>query len=292
MPPNYSPFKYYRPVTMTKNNITVRKINFTVPEASSFNPIYMLNSPAFSYRFTAIGLYAALLEPAMVKAIQKVIKNITDPELKSDVEKFCHQEAQHYVQHKRFNKLILSQGYPGLEECVKDLDEEFQHFLNEKPEKFMIGYIEGFESFTTQSAIQALSAGIFDHPDNSREFSDLFKWHMVEEIEHRTVAFDLYNHLYGDYLYRAKMCWFAQKHQERFITKCSELMSAHDVSRFGEKHQINPKIVKLLKFQKLKKSLKSMMPNYSPHKYVISDEILELSDHYNSHENLVPLAGK
>jgi predicted metal-dependent hydrolase len=34
------------------------------------------------------------------------------------------------------------------------------------------------------------------------EMVDLVKWHGAEEIEHRTVAFDLYRHLGGGYIAR------------------------------------------------------------------------------------------
>lgn len=274
-------------MSASESNITVRKINFSVPDESSFDPIYMMNNATISYRFTAIGLFVALLEPTMVKAIQKVIDKIQDPQFKRDVEKFCHQEAQHYVQHKRFNKLILAQGYPGLQECLDNLKAEFDMFLHDKDDQFMIGYIEGFEAFTTQSALQTLGMGIFDHPDNSKEFSDLFKWHMVEELEHRTIAFDLYNHLYGSYLFRARMCWFAQQHQEKFLTQCAKLMSEYDVSRFGDRCRMDDTLLKMMKRGKFIKSLKSMLPNYSPHKYVVPENIEKLSEYYSQHENLV-----
>ncbi len=277
---------------LSESDITVRKINFSVPSMEEFNPIYMLDNPTISYRFTAIGLFVALLEPAIVKAVRKVVPLITNASLKTEVEKFCHQEAHHYAQHKRFNKLILAQGYPGLDECVSELQKDFDRFLTEKPEKFMIGYIEGFESFTTQSALEAISSGMFDHPKNSKKFSDLFKWHMVEEIEHRTVAFDLYNHLYGDYFFRAKMCWFAQKHQESFLSRCSELMSQHDVATKGVGHQLDPKVVKFLKTKKLKKSLKSMLPTYSPHKYKVPPTIKALSQEYDAHKDLIPIVDR
>lgn len=36
------------------------------------------------------------------------------------------------------------------------------------------------------------------------------KWYLLEEIEHRNVAYDIYQHLYGNYLVRAGLCWMAQ----------------------------------------------------------------------------------
>ena len=56
------------------------------------------------------------------------------------------------------------------------------------------------------------------HPKTDKRFAALFEWHMAEEVEHRNVAYDIYQHLYGDYLYRAKMCLIAQSHILKFIT--------------------------------------------------------------------------
>lgn len=269
------------------SKITVRKIDFDIPDKDSFDPIYMLGNATVSYRFTAIGLFVALLEPAIVRAIKKVIKKINNTSLKKDVERFCHQEAQHYAQHKRFNQLILNHGYPGLTDKLDNLKSEFERFLSEKSNQFMIGYIEGFEAFTTQSAIETLKIRLFDHPANSSYFADLFKWHMVEELEHRTIAFDLYNHLYGDYFYRARMCWFAQQHQEKFLTSCAQLMSDYDVQRYGSRCKMDKKLIRKMKLTKLMRSLKSMHPNYSPHNYIVPDEVHQLSNHYNHHEKLI-----
>ncbi len=265
------------------DQITVRKINFDLPEQPHFDPIYMADSAAISYRFTAIGLFVAYLEPAMVIAMRRVLKQIDDDKLRSDVDKFCRQEAHHYAQHRRFNQLILDQDYPGLEPLLQRLKQEFDDFAK-KPEKFMIGYMEGFESYTTQSALDVISSGIFEHPKTSKEFADLFKWHMLEEIEHRNVAYDLYQNLYGGYFYRAKMCWFAQQHMNNFLDECAKIMSDHDVKRHGQRHQMAAAELKLFKSIAIKTSLKSMLPSYTPHKYHIPAHINQLSAAYSAHE--------
>src|SRR3954463_13852447 len=80
-----------------------------------------------------------------------------------------------------------------------------------------------------------IASGLYEHRRTHPAFGQLFKWHMLEEIEHRTVAFDLYRHLFGrDYWHRARMCWFGQGHQLRFQASCAGLMSAVDVQRHGE----------------------------------------------------------
>ena len=69
--------------------IPVRRMRFQVPE--TFDPVYMAGNAAMSYNFTGLGLYVALLEPFIVKAMRNVIDRITDDELR---EAFADQREQ------------------------------------------------------------------------------------------------------------------------------------------------------------------------------------------------------
>jgi len=267
--------------------IPVRRLTFEVPAPQQFHPLYMLRNAAVSYNFTGLGLYVAVLEPFIVKSLRRVLDRITDAALRDQVDRFCRQEAQHYQQHERFNEVVLAHGYPGLNERVAVLAEDFQGYLTHRTDQFRVGFVEGFEAYTTQAALEILRSRICEHPRNDARFADLFRWHMLEEIEHRNVAFDIYQHLYGDYLYRARMCWFAQSHILRFIRDCRNLMSAADVARHGKRCRIRPVEKLLLAANPLPKRLRSMLPGYTPHAYQVPESVAALSDHYSARADSV-----
>lgn len=262
--------------------ITVRTMKFDVPSAGEFNPLCVAGSAALSYTHLAMGLYVAHLEPLFVKSLRRVMDQIRDERLREDVDRFSRQEAQHYQRHIDFNKAIFAHGYPGLEQRVDRLKREFEGFLTTKTDRFLIGFIEGFESYTTQFALQILASGLYDHRRTARSIGDLFKWHMVEEVEHRNVAFDVYQHLYGGYLHRVRMCWVSQQHMFRFIADCARVMSSIDKARYGERHRITMKQNVLMAASRFGMRARSMLPGYTPHNYTIPSNIAALSAHYTA----------
>jgi len=262
--------------------IPVRKMRFEVPAQSEFHPLYILGQAGQSYQFTGLGLYVAALEPFIVKSLRRVLSQVRDEELKENVDRFCRQEAQHYQQHDRFNALVLGYGYPGLEARVQTLRDDFERFLEQKSDKFRVGFVEGFEANTTQGALFLLNTGVLDHPATHPRFGELFKWHMLEEIEHRNVAFDIYQHLYGDYLYRARMCWVAQRHMARFIDDCTAIMSAADVKRHGDVCRITLRDRFERFVSRAVPRVVSMLPNYTPHAYKVPARIAKLSAQFTA----------
>jgi predicted metal-dependent hydrolase len=257
-------------------------MKFEVPDPAEFHPLYVMGQALHSYQMTGLGLYVALLEPFIVKSMRRVMGSIKDPELQENVDRFCRQEAQHYQQHERFNELVLGHGYPGLAERMAVLRADFDRFLTQKSDKFRIGFVEGFEANTTQGALFLLASRVLDHPKTHPRFGELFKWHMLEEIEHRNVAFDIYQHLYGSYLYRARMCWVAQHHMAKFIDDCTAIMSAVDMERYGEKCRITPRARVERLISRVVPRVMSMLPGYTPHKYQVPDAVAALSAQFSA----------
>jgi len=260
--------------------ITVRTMKFDVPGSAEFHPLCVAGSSVLSYTHLAMGLYVAYLEPFFVKSLRRVLDQIRDEALREDADRFSLQEAQHYRRHMDFNKVVFAHGYPGLEERVEALKRDFEGFLANKTDRFRIGYIEGFESYTTQFALRVLASGLYDHRRTAREAGDLFKWHMLEEVEHRNVAFDVYQHLYRDYLYRARMCWVSQHHMFRFIGDCARLMSSADIARHGAGCRITMRQELLIATSRFGMRARTMLPGYTPHKYAVPSNIAKLSAHF------------
>ena len=257
--------------------IPVRKMAFEIPAADDFDPKWLVNNIVLSYSATGVSLYVAYLEPFLVKSLRRVLDQIRDDELRENVDRFCRQEAQHYMQHERFNEAILQCGYPGLRERFDRLKADFDGYLESRGDKWCVGFVEGFEAYTTQSALRALTSGAFEHPCTDPQFGALFKWHMTEEIEHRNVAFDIYQHLYGDWPFRAKMCWIAQTHIWRFILDCMKIMSPVDVARFDDSYKVTAVHRALAVGAVAPMFMKTYTPWYDPHRYQVPDTIAQIS---------------
>ena len=73
------------------------------------------------------------------------------------------------------------------------------------------------------------------------------------------------------------MCRFAQRHMEVFVDDCSALMSAADVPRHGEQFRIGMREKLGNKVAALVPRFISMMPGYTPHKYVVPQPVADLS---------------
>ncbi len=257
--------------------IPVRKMALEVPSAETFDPKWAADNIVLSYVATGVSLYVAYLEPFLVKSLRRVLDQVRDDELRENVDRFCRQEAQHYMQHERFNQAILELGYPGLESRFGALKEDFERFLAQRSDRWCVGFVEGFEAYTTQSALGAFESRAFDHPKTDKRFAALFKWHLAEEIEHRNVAFDIYEHLYGDYAFRVKMCYVAQAHIWRFILDCMKLMSPVDEARYGPSYRVTRLHRALALAAVVPMFVKTWTPWYSPHSYAVPASVAELS---------------
>jgi len=151
--------------------------------------------------------------------------------------------------------------------------------LREEVDRFRIGFVEGFESYTTQMALGMLASGLYEHKRSEPRFAGLFKWHLIEEIEHRNVAYDIYQHLYGSYLVRAGMCWMAQHHMFSFYADCLRIMSAADGERGGARYRTTFKHRLLFtRVEPFGKRLRTMLPGYTPHHILVPAGVATLSD--------------
>ena len=258
--------------------IPVRKMAFEVPTAAQFNPLYIAGNATLSYLHTALGLYVVYLEPFIVKSMRKVMPQIRDAALKDEVDRFCRQESQHYQQHADFNQVVLARNYPGLEERLDRVRDDFDAYLRDRSDRFRIGFVEGFESYTSQMSLTMLRSGLYEHRRSEPHFAGLFKWHLLEEIEHRNVAFDIYQHLYGNYLVRAGMCWVAQQHLFSFFADCMRILSAAEGERGGARYRTTFKHRLLFtRVDPFAKRLRTMLPGYSPRHLRIPAEVSGLT---------------
>lgn len=193
MQSNYS----YQPKDI--DEIVIRDFDFEFPD--DIDPVWAPGNPVRSHLFNGLSLTMPYLEPYLIRSTLKARKHITDPNLLEDISGFNRQEANHYKCHRRYNNLLKANGYPELEKVENQFSKAYAN-LETKSLRTQLAYNAGFESMTcgfTQwfvSKRKSLFAGTCPH------VSSFWIVHMIEEGEHKTVAFDTYMAFSGEYFPR------------------------------------------------------------------------------------------
>jgi predicted metal-dependent hydrolase len=180
------------------------------------DPLLIENEPELSYAFVGLSFLLPYLEPYLIRTMRAARPRISDPVLLDQLDAFNGQEGQHYRQHRAFNAAIRRAGFPELERYEREVEGDYARFSRTRSLAWNLAFAEGFEAMTTASARFSLEMGLSDMQPAAR---DLFGWHLVEELEHRTVAFEVYEHVCGSYVRRLRIGTYAQWHTLRFATR-------------------------------------------------------------------------
>lgn len=116
--------------------------------------------------------------------------HLKDPALLEAVKAFCGQEGCHGREHERYNRLLTAQGYPiaQMEQRIEWLLATVTRFI---PKRWQLATTCSLEHFTA-----LLGHLILTHPDAfdgaDPVMASLWRWHALEENEHKAVAYDVY----------------------------------------------------------------------------------------------------
>jgi uncharacterized protein len=167
---------------------------------------YINNDIYVSNFFTALSTMFPDGELFFVESVRAVRDLVKTPSLQADIKRFIKQEAMHRKEHTKFNKMWWELGYSTdkLEYATKQLlGLAYKLKLSKKSN---LAITIGLEHFTaTLSAMFLTTPDLKDGIDE--EYKDLWLWHTSEEIDHKTVAFDVYQEVFGDDLtYSSYFC--------------------------------------------------------------------------------------
>ncbi|UJR87001.1 metal-dependent hydrolase [Sandaracinus amylolyticus] len=136
---------------------------------------------------------------------------VSDPRLAEDVRGFIEQEATHAQAHAVFLRALAAKGI-DTDDYTRELRFLFGKLLGPAPLGivalrdpmrrewlvFRVGAIAAIEQFTCVLGKWVLEAEALDEAGAHPTMLEMLRWHGAEEVEHRSVAFDLYEHLAGD----------------------------------------------------------------------------------------------
>jgi len=205
----------------------VRKVKFEFPD--DLDDVLPGDDLVRETHLVAFSLTMPYLEPYLIRTYRSVADDISDPALAADVKVFIGQEAQHFQNHRRINEIIkgrLGADVAARLQTIEDgLDADYRRFNAEKSRRFNLAYAEGFEAMTCAMALTAIDeAGSGSSSIRPGKWGELWMWHLAEEMEHRTVAFDVYEHLEGSYPYRVLGSLRAQVHFQRIVGRMQRIL--------------------------------------------------------------------
>lgn len=166
------------------------------------------DEPTATHVINVLHLLLPAGERWFVKVFKEALPLVDDPQLLKDVKGFMGQEATHSVQHAYVLNHLARQRL-DTEAFTKYVDFLFEKLLGEQPPfgvpipseewlRFRLSVIAAIEQFTAVLGDWVLHAEGLDRADADKIMLDLLRWHGAEEVEHRAVAFDMYQHCCGE----------------------------------------------------------------------------------------------
>ena len=165
----------------------VRRLRFEWPE--DLDPDWSPQQPELAAVANGVSLLMPHAEPLMVRAVRKVVDDL-DGDLRDEALAWIGQETAHHGAHARFNRILLAKR-PSLRWVDRWMARTCA-WLERRGDRFGLAYAAGGElvAFMVARWVDRRSGSLFRGAD--RTATTLFLWHLAEEAEHKTVAFDVH----------------------------------------------------------------------------------------------------
>ncbi len=166
--------------------ITVRDIRFGAGAVSSAH--WLGEDPFATAFFNALSVTFPQGERFFMDSVRR-FKAGLPPKLAAEAAAFVTQEAMHTREHVAFNKLVAEQGYDV--EALEARTRRRLAIARAREPRVQLAVTMALEHFTAILA-HALLARPAHLEGAGAEAQALWRWHAIEEIEHKAVAFDTY----------------------------------------------------------------------------------------------------
>jgi predicted metal-dependent hydrolase len=179
-----------------ERTVPTRRISFE--ESLQDLPKHFASGGDLIQSHIAAGLSAVFPdgEDYFVRSVRHFRDQITDPDLKRQVNGFIGQEAMHGREHRMFNDRLAELGYP-----VKPVEKLTKWGLGLRwkvaTAKSNLAATAALEHFTATLAELVLTNEEVQELFGHDGVKHLFMWHALEESEHKAVAFDVYKAVGG-----------------------------------------------------------------------------------------------
>src|SRR5690625_4639995 len=174
---------------------TRRDLNFKL-DPEIIGEWHWAAGPIFTNFLNTFSTVLPIGERFFIRSVRHYRSQITDPELKKAVTAFIGQEAMHGREHETYNDAFFSRVPVGakFEKLVQRILEGASEHL---PASLCLSATIALEHFTALLGEAVLSdervsAGADPH------YAAILRWHALEEVEHKAVAYDVWEAVMGN----------------------------------------------------------------------------------------------
>jgi len=168
--------------------ITREKLDFDL--AGDIPKYWFAGDPFKTRFFDAMSTLFPEGERFFISCVRDYRDQVTDPVLLQEIKAFTRQEGQHGIVHGQFNDRLQAQGIP-----VDKLERGLKFLFDKVARKYAPKAQTLAETAATEH-LTAIMAHSFFVSKDMMEGADpriraMFAWHAMEEIEHKSVAYDV-----------------------------------------------------------------------------------------------------
>lgn len=150
-----------------------------------------------TYFFNSLGILSPSFERLFILSVLNYRRELKGTDLEKPMKAFLGQEAQHDKQIRRFNQSLKQFGYPV--DQLEAANLAFCKKLNSlcKPIT-QLAFTMGAEHLISLLSDLNLKDELWFQGGDPK-MAAIWRWHAIEEIEHKSVAYDVYHRLNGGY---------------------------------------------------------------------------------------------
>lgn len=188
-----------------KASFPVRRMDFDFDSVPHY---WADNDAGLTHFMTGLSALFPEGEQFFVSSVRAVRHDpkLADPVMQKEISAFIGQEAMHSKEHDAFNRSAEKHGHDV--QRMERITGKMINFATEFSLKLLkpFGYTKEMIGLTGTCALEhftsTIAAELLQNPDVQAMFTDetmykLWMWHAIEENEHKAVAFDVYETMYG-----------------------------------------------------------------------------------------------
>ena len=195
--------KFEQPDYALKQTIPIRHLAIGF-EGQEIDISFYMNNQFATIFFATLSVFLTYGEDLVIETARFHRDMVKDPVLKQRVTSLIGQEAIHSKLHNEFNDAIAHEAINYPVALYRFLGEKFfDNIFLKFPQPLKLSMMAGIEHFTA-----VLAEYMMKHEKNFYYSDDaktraMWMWHMLEESEHKDIAYDVYQLLNGNYSLRA-----------------------------------------------------------------------------------------